>query len=294
MNATPATPRSDSQLLARRTNGCNSPGPITAAGKDRSSLNATSHGVSAKRVIMPGETLEEHRRQLDAWTTTLGPRTAGEAILVARISDAFLRLERIDQQVRRVEDEGVEGRVKKTESSRRLAAVSDALQAVAALAVTFENSRGSVDVEDVRALGPAMRRTLEMAEAADVPQALVLRLRDGMNGVLIDSILDVGPEALDDLGAVACDVEAYLSVAKAVASAALDEERIQLAQDPTLGDPAALGRLDLYRRRTMREIETCLSLLREVRAAASVRVGELGSFVEVELRVIERRALPVR
>jgi hypothetical protein len=131
-----------------------------------------------------------------------------------------------------------------------------------------------------------------MAETADVPQALVLRLRDGMNAVLLDAILEVGHEALTDLGGVARDVEAYLAVARAVASAALDEERIQFAQDPTLGDPAELGRLDLYRRRTMREIETCLSLLREVRAVALAGVGEPGSFVEVELRVVERRYCP--
>ncbi len=255
-------------------------------------MNATAHGISAKRVLMPGETLEEHRHQLDAWTTTLGPRTAGEAILVAKISDAFLRLDRIDRQARRVADEGVDVALKQAESGRRLSVVTDALQAVGALAETVETVAGSVELEVILALGPAMRRTVEMVEAVDVPMSLLVPLRDAVNAVLTDAVIGVEPETFHDLGVVARDVETYLTVARAAARAAIEEERIQLAQDPSVGDPAQLGRLDIYRRRTTREIEDSLNLLRDVRALAADGTTEPGSFVGVELRVIEGRILP--
>lgn len=46
-------PRSSKQVAASRTNGCKSRGPVTRAGKQRSKLNALTHGLFARVVPTP-------------------------------------------------------------------------------------------------------------------------------------------------------------------------------------------------------------------------------------------------
>jgi len=98
----PATPTTDSvdRWLERReainrANSQHSTGPRTAAGKQRSSLNATTHGLTSRSPVLATEdqaAYEEHRRQfLDEYK----PATPTETQLTQELADTAWRLNRI-------------------------------------------------------------------------------------------------------------------------------------------------------------------------------------------------------
>jgi hypothetical protein len=51
---------SQKRLTANRNNATRSTGPVTPAGKTRSSQNATTHGLTSKAVLLPGEDAAEY------------------------------------------------------------------------------------------------------------------------------------------------------------------------------------------------------------------------------------------
>ena len=59
---------SAAKLEANRRNALKSTGPRTQAGKDRSKMNAVTHGCRAETLVLPEEDpqeLEDRRRNLD-------------------------------------------------------------------------------------------------------------------------------------------------------------------------------------------------------------------------------------
>src|SRR5580693_10115073 len=78
-----------------RANSQHSTGPRTAAGKQRSSLNALRHGLTAASPVLPSEdrsAYEDHRRSfLDEYR----PATPTESQLVQELIDTSWRLNRI-------------------------------------------------------------------------------------------------------------------------------------------------------------------------------------------------------
>jgi hypothetical protein len=81
--------------LQNRANARHSTGPRTAAGKQRSSLNALRHGLTAASPVLPSEdraAYESHRRRfLDEYQ----PATPTESQLVQELCDTSWRLNRI-------------------------------------------------------------------------------------------------------------------------------------------------------------------------------------------------------
>jgi hypothetical protein len=77
-----------------RANSEHSTGPRTAAGKQRSSLNALRHGLTAQTAVLPTEdpiAYQQHCRQFDEHQ----PATATETHLVQELADTSWRLKRI-------------------------------------------------------------------------------------------------------------------------------------------------------------------------------------------------------
>jgi len=72
-----------------------STGPKTEAGKQRSSLNALSHGLTSQIVVMPTEDLQVYQRHLNSFTGEYDPQGATEAHLVQTLSDTAWRLNRV-------------------------------------------------------------------------------------------------------------------------------------------------------------------------------------------------------
>jgi hypothetical protein len=93
MSASPIAPIDRAAI--NRANSQHSTGPRTESGKQRSSLNALRHGLTARSAVLPSEdpaAYENHRRQfIDEYQ----PATPTETQLVGELADTSWRLNRI-------------------------------------------------------------------------------------------------------------------------------------------------------------------------------------------------------
>ena len=84
---------------ASRANGRKSKGPKTAEGKARVSLNALKHGLTATTVLLPGESAELLREQVQAWKADLKPQSDVEEHFVERAAFASWQLDRAERTI---------------------------------------------------------------------------------------------------------------------------------------------------------------------------------------------------
>ena len=93
---TPSTSTQPPCVSARnRANAQHSTGPRSDAGKQRSALNALTHGLTARTAVLPSEdpaAYEQHRRQFLAEYV---PKTPTETQLVYELADTSWRLNRV-------------------------------------------------------------------------------------------------------------------------------------------------------------------------------------------------------
>jgi hypothetical protein len=92
LNPVPARSR---RTAANRANSQHSTGPRTEPGKQRSSLNALRHGLTALTAVLPSEdhaAFETHHRQ---FRDEYQPATATETQLVRELADTSWRINRI-------------------------------------------------------------------------------------------------------------------------------------------------------------------------------------------------------
>jgi hypothetical protein len=82
------------QIAASRANGAKSRGPVTAEGKRRSAQNSLKHGLTARRLMIPGEDAAEFDELLEGYYDLFQPIGAVEAELVETITIYTWRLRR--------------------------------------------------------------------------------------------------------------------------------------------------------------------------------------------------------
>lgn len=85
---------SDRQIQANRRNARLSTGPVTPAGKARSSLNNLRHGLYSRTPVLPGENLAHYHSLLRSLLAEFQPRTLAEQHFVHVIADSLWRLQR--------------------------------------------------------------------------------------------------------------------------------------------------------------------------------------------------------
>ena len=88
------------QIEANRRNAQQSTGPRSDAGKQKSSLNAMRHGLTARVVVLPTEDLAAYQRFSTEYLADLAPETFAERQHAQTIIDTQWRLNR----VRAIED----------------------------------------------------------------------------------------------------------------------------------------------------------------------------------------------
>jgi len=89
------TPISIDRTSVNRANAQHSTGPRSEAGKQRSALNALTHGLTARTAVLPSEdpaAFEQHHRQL---LDEFRPATPTETQLVRELADTSWRINRI-------------------------------------------------------------------------------------------------------------------------------------------------------------------------------------------------------
>ena len=83
------------RIAINRANASHSTGPRTDAGKQRSSLNATKHGLTAQTVVLPSEDPTQYEAHRAQFFDEYQPATPTETQLVQELVDTAWRLNRI-------------------------------------------------------------------------------------------------------------------------------------------------------------------------------------------------------
>jgi hypothetical protein len=78
-----------------RANSAHSTGPRTESGKQRSSLNALRHGLTARTAVLPTEDPDTYQRHIQQFLDEYAPATPTETQLVHEIGNTAWRLNRI-------------------------------------------------------------------------------------------------------------------------------------------------------------------------------------------------------
>ncbi len=98
MNKKSTTPKkqpSEARLRANRANAKKSTGPKTEAGKSRSALNATRHGILSQVIHLPEEEMNNYHEFTEAYVAALNPVGAVEIQLANSCADLQFRLHRL-------------------------------------------------------------------------------------------------------------------------------------------------------------------------------------------------------
>jgi|HubBroStandDraft_6_1064221.scaffolds.fasta_scaffold464443_1 hypothetical protein len=85
----------EARTRANRANAKLSTGPRTEPGKQRSSLNALRHGLTARTAVLPTEDPEAYQHHIQQFLNEYAPATPTETQLVHEIADTAWRLNRI-------------------------------------------------------------------------------------------------------------------------------------------------------------------------------------------------------
>jgi len=85
---------SERKILSARGNGAKSRGPITPEGKQASSQNARTHGLTAQAIVIEGESPDEFNQHWQEFIDEHQPQTKTEQELVHRMAVASWRLRR--------------------------------------------------------------------------------------------------------------------------------------------------------------------------------------------------------
>jgi hypothetical protein len=91
----PKPARSEAQLRASRENGKKSHGPATPEGKQRSSLNATRHGLLSQVIHLPAEEMAAYNEFARDYVASFSPVGAVETQLANACADLQFRLHRL-------------------------------------------------------------------------------------------------------------------------------------------------------------------------------------------------------
>jgi hypothetical protein len=88
---------SPKRVAANHRNARKSTGPRTAAGKERSRMNALKHGLDAQTLILPGEDDAAFLARLEAWRADVRPRNSLEDALVEQAARFSWQVDRADR-----------------------------------------------------------------------------------------------------------------------------------------------------------------------------------------------------
>ena len=83
------------RAAVHRANSAHSAGPRTESGKQRSSLNALSHGLTARTAVVPTEDPDAYQRHIQQFLDEYKPATPTETQLVHEIANTGWRLNSI-------------------------------------------------------------------------------------------------------------------------------------------------------------------------------------------------------
>jgi hypothetical protein len=83
------------QQAANERNAQKSTGPATAEGRDRSSRNATTHGLASREALLASEDAEAFQLHMESFLHNYRPKSDAEKFYVIQMAEAAWRLRRV-------------------------------------------------------------------------------------------------------------------------------------------------------------------------------------------------------
>ena len=112
-------------------------GPKSEAGKLRSALNATRHGLAGNNLLLPGEDPVEYEARMDELFSTLAPKDEGEAQLVALVADDIHKLNRLGRIEKGITLGRIEQLLALTGTAEKAGIISNAITTMGNALVTW-------------------------------------------------------------------------------------------------------------------------------------------------------------
>jgi hypothetical protein len=129
--------KSESSILASRINGAKSRGPVTTAGRLKSSRNAIRHGMLSKVLLIEGESLENFVSLFKELLDEFQPRTGVETTLVENMAISRWRQTRLLN----LESAGISSQIRKQAETGQPQHADPAARAADAVKTLTDHSR---------------------------------------------------------------------------------------------------------------------------------------------------------
>ena len=137
----PSINQTSDRAAVNRANAQKSTGPRTAAGKQRSKLNALRHGLTGQTVVLPTEDHSAYQRHSQSFLDEYRPQGATETQLVQSLIDSSWQLNRAAAVETNLFSLGI------TETEDRIRANHPEAQDALAMALTFrEHNRAFANI----------------------------------------------------------------------------------------------------------------------------------------------------
>jgi hypothetical protein len=275
-----------SQIAASRANGAKSQGPTTAEGKASSSMNAVSHGVFSKQILLPGEDFGQYRESVSDYFLAFAPKNGAEANVVAEIADLAWRLQRLSSIENGIMMRRLQEHLEETKLFRLRYQTRNCLIAVRSAASTVEEVAPRGTVSEMASFLDGLDQLLVMLWGLeDLPAGPLGSLEAAQERLLADSDgSSINQQRYRDLGPALRKIEEALGEKLLGENEQLEELKKEIAKNHLLLNGHDLKRLEKYRRgleqATARQLET----LKTVRASSVLGGGEK---MEVQLRVVK-------
>jgi len=290
----PSTPRSDAQRDASRRNGARSAGPRTPEGRVRSSMNRTTHGLNATRLLLATEDVEEYRLHLAEWVTSLGPATGAEHQVVQLIADLTWRLKRVERIEQRralaILCDLVEQTPEWAARARSLDLVlglDTVARMVASSPLPVPTSKTAGFVAGVRGVENLVEQLRAALDPNLWPDGKVSVFRAAIEKLATDAVMETEvTESFTDVGTTAAALATSVRDLLPALDAAVEKARTAIATETLLVDDED-RRFERHRRILEASVARQFDLLAKVRTVA--RPAASGSFERaphVELRVV--------
>lgn len=270
-------------------------GPRSPEGKARSAINAVRHGLAGKNLLLPGEDAVEYERRMDGIFSSLAPDDEAQAQVVALVADDLWKLDRLA----RIEKGVTLGRIEEllgfTQSAEQVARTGQAMLALG----NALNSWSTQPIPTERN-GEFSRRLAAMSDAvnlvavmnAGIPAAMIESYKDligklygeaSAHGVSIEVY-----QALYEAAAKVMD----LVMQQGDKDLALQDDLRKDIATIALPDEAELKKLARYRKMLEESVKRRLDALDQLRRmkedhqAASKDSAEKAREFRVKLRLV--------
>lgn len=269
------------QAQASKLNGSKSSGPITDAGKTKSSMNGLRHGIRAQRVLLEGESIENYQREAAVWLQGLEPMTDAEIEVVFDIVDVRIRVGRLELAEKSRIDKATKRDVSQTPEQQRFKLTQNALTLLNAMKMAIDHARNTKATQ-FDALLPAVRSVVDLAKEVQAQHnSLIeglLQLEDAVEDLFIFMGSEWPTEIFEAISRFIDLVSADLHYRAEVDMQGVNEIEVDTAMMAVPTNDAEGRRLEGYRRQLERRLQAHLDLLEQLRRLRPGGGGS-GSFV---------------